>query len=107
VISVAILNLAPQKKIAKVKAGLTDIIIGGIFMNEPINHIVGVLNITSHQMFQNRVSQSTLVDSQLNDQSTSHKYIIENNLIVYEKYDCHGKLISKVPWSPNSIDEKV
>ena len=92
---------------AKVKAGLTDIIIGGIFMNEPINQIVGVLNNTSHQMFQNRVSQGTLVDSQVNDQKTSHKYIIENNLIVYEKYDCHGKLISKVPWSPKPIDEKV
>ena len=76
-------------------------------MNEPINQIVGVLNNTSHQMFQNRVSQGTLVDSQVNDQKTSHKYIIENNLIVYEKYDRYGKLISRVPWLPKTIDEKV
>ena len=76
-------------------------------MNEPINQIVGVLNNTSHQMFQNRVSQGTLVDSKVNDQKTSHKYIIENNLIVYEKYDCHGKLISKVTWSPKHFDDKV
>ena len=76
-------------------------------MNEPINQIVGVLNNTLHQLFQNRVPRSFLADSKENDQKVSHKYKIENNLIVYEKYDYHGKLISKVPWSPKPIDEKV
>jgi hypothetical protein len=76
-------------------------------MNEPINQIVGVLNNTLHQLFQNRVTRSFLADSKENDQKGSHKYKIENNLIVYEKYDHHGKLISKVPWSPKPIDEKV
>ena len=76
-------------------------------MNEPIDQIVGVLNNTSHQMFQNRVSPGSLNDSKVNNQKNSHKYIIENNLIVYEKYDRNGKLISRVPWSPKPIDEKV
>ena len=76
-------------------------------MNEPINQIVGVLNNSLYQLSQNGVPRSSLTDSKVNDQKTSHKYKIKNNLIVYEKYDRYGKLISKVPWSPSPIDEKV
>jgi len=76
-------------------------------MNEPINQIVGVLNKALHPSSQNGEPRSSLADSKVNDQETSHKYKIENNLIVYEKYDRCGKLISKVPWSPRPIDEKV
>ena len=76
-------------------------------MNEPINQIVGILNTTLHQMYQNRVPVSSLADPQIDHNKTSHKYIIENNLIVYEKYDRYGKLISQVQWSPKPIDEKV
>ena len=76
-------------------------------MNEPINQIVGVLNNTLHQLSQNGEPRSSLTDSKVIDQETAHKYRIENNLIVYEKYDRYGKLISKVPWSPKPIDEKV
>ncbi len=76
-------------------------------MNEPIYQIAGILNTTLHQMFQNRVPVSSLTDSQVDNIKTSHKYIIENNLIVYEKYDRYGKLVSRVPWSPIAIDEKA
>ncbi len=76
-------------------------------MNEPINQIVGILNTTLHQMFQNRVSVCSLTDPQVDNKKTSHKYTIENDLIVYEKYDRHGKLISRVPWSPKPVDEKA
>ena len=76
-------------------------------MNESINQIVGILNNTLHQMFQNRVPVGPLTDSQVDNQKTSHKYTIGNNLIVYEKYDRHGNLIFKVPWSTKPIDEKT
>jgi hypothetical protein len=48
-----------------------------------------------------------LNDTQQDNKKTSHKFIIENNLIVYEKYDRYEKLISRVPWLPKTIDEKV
>jgi hypothetical protein len=54
-------------------------------MNEPINQIVGVLNNTLHQRFQNRIPQGSFTDFKVNNQKTSHKYTIENNLSVYEK----------------------
>ena len=72
-------------------------------MNEPINQIVGILNTTFHQMYQNRVPVGSLNDPQKSNQKTMPKFIIENNVIVYEKYDRHGKLISKVPWSQKTI----
>ncbi len=76
-------------------------------MNEPIYQIAGILDTTLHQMFQNSVPVSSLTDPQVDNIKTSHKYIIENNLIVYEKYDRHGKLVFRVPWSPKPIDEKA
>ena len=76
-------------------------------MNESINQIVGILNTTLHQMFQNRVSVSPLNDSQIDSKKSSHKYIIENKSIVYEKYDRRGNLISRVPWLLEPIDEKA
>ncbi|MDH3883925.1 MAG: hypothetical protein OET63_06915 [Desulfobacterales bacterium] len=76
-------------------------------MNAHINHIVGILNTTLHQMYQNRVPLGSLNHLQEENKKTSHKFIIENNLIVYEKYDRYGKLISRVPWLPKTIDEKV
>jgi hypothetical protein len=48
-----------------------------------------------------------LTDPQVDNNKTSHKYTTENNLIVYEKYDRHGKLISRIPWSSKPIDEQA
>jgi hypothetical protein len=76
-------------------------------MNEPIYQIVGISNTNFHQMVQSRVPVSSLADPQVDNKKTSHKYLIKNNLVVYEKYDRHGKIISRVPWSLKPIDEKA
>jgi hypothetical protein len=38
---------------------------------------------------------------------TSSKYILENNKIVFERYDQNGKLISRVPWTAHRVSEKA
>ena len=76
-------------------------------MNEPIYQIFGYLNNTLHQSFKNIVPVRSLTDPQVDNKKSSHKYIIENNLIVYKKYDRHGKLITKVPWSHEPIAKKA
>jgi hypothetical protein len=76
-------------------------------MNEPINQIVGILNTNLLQMSQNKVSVCSLTDTQVDNKKTSHKYTIENDLIVYGKYDRHGKLVSRVPLSPKPVAEKA
>jgi len=37
----------------------------------------------------------------------SSKYILENNKIVFERYDRNGKLISRVPWNCNKVSAKA
>ena len=76
-------------------------------MSEPVYQIVGIFNTIFYPMFQSRLPVRALTDPQVEIKKTSHKYLIENNLIVYEKYDRHGKLISRVPWLLNPIDEKA
>ena len=76
-------------------------------MNEPIYQFDNILSTTTHLMSQNRVPVCSLTDPQIDNKKASHKYIIENKSIVYEKYDRHGKLISRVPWSLKPIDEKA
>jgi hypothetical protein len=76
-------------------------------MYEPNNQIVGILNSTLHQMPQNRALAGSLTDPQVDNKKPSHKYSIVNNLIVFEKYDRHGKLTSRIPWSPTPIDDKA
>ena len=76
-------------------------------MNEPIDQIGSILSTDRHQMFQKRPAVFSLTDLQIDNKKTSAKYIIENNLIVYEKYDRYGELISRVPQSLKHIDEKA
>ena len=61
-----------------------------------------------HPMIQNKVtgrsSANLLTDESIHDKSSSSKYVIEDNRIVYEKYDRHGKLILKIPSIRKPID---
>jgi hypothetical protein len=76
-------------------------------MNEPIDQIGSILSADRHQMFQKRPAVFSLTDLQIDNKKTSAKYIIENNFIVYEKYDRYGELIFRVPNSLESINKKV
>ena len=76
-------------------------------MSETTYQIIGICNTNFHQMLQSRVTDHALTDPRVDNKETSHKYIIQNKSIVYEKYDRHGKLISRVPWSFKPIDEKA
>ena len=80
---------------------------GGKVMNEQIDQISGNSDISQHQFSIHRAPVFSLPGPEADDKKGSHKYVIKNNLIVYEKYDRHGKLISKVPWSHKPIDKKA
>ena len=76
-------------------------------MNEPIEQISGNSDFSQHQSFNSSVSVRSLTEPEEDNKKGSHKYLIENNLIVYERYDVHGKLISRVPWSHKPIDKRA
>ena len=58
-------------------------------------------------MSQIRRAPKSQADLETDNNESSSKYIIENNRIVYEKYDDYGKLIFKVPWPGRTFNEKV
>ena len=76
-------------------------------MDDPINQISNVLNTSRKQLSQNRPAPKPQADLEIDNNESSSKYIIENNRIVYEKYDDYGKLIFKVPWPGRTFNEKV
>ena len=76
-------------------------------MIEPINH-TGIISIpNSYPPPQNIPAERSGSDDRWDISKTSSKYILENNKIVFERYDRNGKLISRVPWTVHSINEKA
>mgnify|MGYP000602972743 CR=1 FL=1 len=76
-------------------------------MNEPIGQILGNSEISRHHFFNDSVSVRALTEPEAVNREGSHKYVVEGNLVVYELYDRHGKLISRVPWSHRPIDKRA
>ena len=76
-------------------------------MNEQIDQISGNSDISQLQFSKNRVTVLSFPGPEADDKKGSHKYVTEKNLIVYEKYDRHGKLTSIVPWSHKPIDKRA
>jgi hypothetical protein len=76
-------------------------------MNELINHTG---NIASHGNYK----PLTNIPVERNDSNvkrdiakSSSKYILENNKIVFERYDRNGKMISRVPWTAHRVCAKA
>ena len=91
----------------KVNTGSADINNREFCMNEPIFKFDNTLSTARHLISQKRLAVGSLTDPQIDNNKITHRYIIKNKSIVYEKYDHHGKLISRVPWSAQPIDEKA
>jgi hypothetical protein len=76
-------------------------------MIELINHIGNIASPVSYQTLPDTHAERTGSDVKRNISKSSSKYILENNKIVFERYDCNGKLISRVPWTANRISAKA
>jgi hypothetical protein len=68
-----------------------------------INHIGNIASPGSYQTPAERNGSSVKRDIA----KTSSKYVLENNKIVFERYDHNGKLISRVPWTANRVSAKA
>ena len=75
-------------------------------MSEQIDQISPTLSSGNYQFFRNRLYVHSDSGEGKGTQQSSSKYIVNNNSIVYERYDRYGKIIYKVPWSAHPIDEK-
>ena len=70
-----------------------------------------LLSHSSYPITQSKVAEHSSSDLQIQNKSaekgSTSQYIVEDNRIVYEKYDQHGRLIYKVPWSNKPLDVTV
>ena len=76
-------------------------------MGEPINQVKNIINPGSYQKITVGQTQRPGPKTKGTIPKTSSKYIVENNKIVFERYDRYGKLIFRVPWAAGSISEKA
>ena len=75
-------------------------------MIEHINY-TGIISIPSRYTPTPRIPNERSGIDGRNVSQTSSKYILDGNKIVFERYDRNGKLISRVPWTVHSINEKA
>ena len=76
-------------------------------MSETVNPIGRVLDSNSYHAPPNKSTNPPVPSDEKPKMQSSSKYIIEDKSLVYERYDRHGKLISRVPWTVHPIDEKA
>ena len=76
-------------------------------MSETVNPIGHIFDSNSYQAPPNKSANPPVSSGEKPKTQTSSKYIIEDKSLVYERYDRHGKLISRVPWTVHPIDEKA
>jgi hypothetical protein len=76
-------------------------------MNGPIDQINNIISPGSNQKIMVGPAERPGLNAKGNNAKTSSKYIVENNKIIFERYDRYGKLISRVPWAARSISEKA
>jgi hypothetical protein len=76
-------------------------------MIEIINH-VGNITFPGNDKQQQSIPVKKNGSNEKRDISIiSFKYILEDNLIAFERYDRNGKLISRVPWTAHSVTAKA
>ncbi len=76
-------------------------------MNELINHIRITPSPSRFPAAQSMPLEHSDLNVKKDIAKTSSKYILENNKIVFERYDRSGKLISRVPWTAHRVIAKA
>ena len=76
-------------------------------MIEPINHTEIIAGPSSYPANQNIPAERSGFDDRKVMSQTSSKYILDDNKIVFERYDRNGKLISRVPWTAHRVSEEA
>lgn len=89
------------------KIGLAEKYYRSLLMTGPINKINNIVGYGIYQTPTNMPAERNGSNVKGDIAKISPKYILENNKIVFERYDRHGKLISRVPWAAHPISKKA
>ena len=76
-----------------------------------IEPIIDIGNITTsdscYKTLTSVPAEYSRLDAGKDISKSSSRYIVENNTIVFERYDRYGKLVTKVPWNAYTLSEKA
>ena len=76
-------------------------------MIEPINLAGNISNPGSYTSVQDISAERSCFDDSRDISKTSSKYILDDNKIIFERYDRNGKLISRVTWTAHRVSAKA
>ena len=76
-------------------------------MIEPIDHTGIIASPESYKPLTSMPVERSDFDDRKDMPQTASKYILDDNKIVFERYDSNGKLISRVPWTANRVSAKA
>jgi len=76
-------------------------------MNDLTNHIGNIANSGSYKPPTSMPAERNDSNVKRDISESSSKYVLDNNKIVFERYDRNGKLISRVPWTANKVIAKA
>ena len=76
-------------------------------MIEPINHIGNIASPGSYKPLTNVPAEHSDPTVKRDIAKTASKYILEDNKILFERYDRNGKLILRVPCTAHKVSEKA
>ena len=76
-------------------------------MNDLTNHIGNIASPGSYKPPTSKPFEYNDSNVKRDIAKTSSKYILDNNKIVFERYDRNGKLISRVPWTAHRVSAKA
>ena len=76
-------------------------------MNGPIDQINNIMGARIYQTPAGTAAKNEVSMVKSDIVKTSSKYIVDDNKIVFERYDRYGKLIARIPWSAHPISEKA
>mgnify|MGYP001594566031 CR=1 FL=1 len=76
-------------------------------MIESINHTGMIASAGSYKSLTSMPVERNDSNVKKDIAKTSSKYVLDDNKIVFERYDRNGKLISRVPWTANRVSSKA
>ena len=79
----------------------------GVFRIYRINHTGNIASPSSYTRTPSIPAERSGFDDRKDMSQISSKYILDDNIIVFERYDRNGKLISRVPWAANRVSAKA
>jgi len=91
----------------RIFSDFADHLQGDVQMIEPINHTGNIACPGNYKPQPSILAKGNGYTNRKDMSQTASKYILEDNKILFERYDRNGKLILRVPCTAHKVSEKA